>query len=194
MELGKHIHGFTLKQQYQPCDSRASLLPINNAFVSVYSECGSISNASMVFQHQDTSSDHRICIQRHNTIFLLYLLLVLMLASSKRRIVFQFNDQRHSRSKHQACWKQQAHAVCDSDYPEPASRYCLARRNSLRKLKTLNITRNSRCSFKNSILESSHPIWFHQLRGVKYFLPDKAIFRTLNDIIWICKLTKHKAE
>ncbi|XP_020267000.1 pentatricopeptide repeat-containing protein At3g24000, mitochondrial-like [Asparagus officinalis] len=50
IELGKQIHSFTLKQQSSLCNSRTSLLSINNALISMYSKCGSMADADRIFR------------------------------------------------------------------------------------------------------------------------------------------------
>ncbi|XP_017701144.3 pentatricopeptide repeat-containing protein At3g24000, mitochondrial-like isoform X1 [Phoenix dactylifera] len=50
IELGKQLHAFTIKHRLHHCNSQTFLLSINNALISMYSKCGSISDAEKVFK------------------------------------------------------------------------------------------------------------------------------------------------
>lgn len=59
IEQGKQFHAFALKHQLRLCDSKTSVLSINNVLVSMYSKCGSIRDATHVFrrmEHKDVFS------------------------------------------------------------------------------------------------------------------------------------------
>ncbi|RWR78040.1 Pentatricopeptide repeat [Cinnamomum micranthum f. kanehirae] len=49
LQLGRQFHAFIIKRHYQNRNYQSSLLSINNALVSMYSKCGTISDATSVF-------------------------------------------------------------------------------------------------------------------------------------------------
>ncbi|XP_058080676.1 pentatricopeptide repeat-containing protein At3g49170, chloroplastic-like [Magnolia sinica] len=49
IQLGKQFHASVVKHRYNHCNLQTSSLSINNALVSMYSKCGSISDASSIF-------------------------------------------------------------------------------------------------------------------------------------------------
>lgn len=54
LQLGKQFHAFIVKRHFQHQNSQSSLLSINNALASMYSKCGSISDATSVFVRMAT--------------------------------------------------------------------------------------------------------------------------------------------